>query len=198
MKKLILSLFLLSISLTSFSKTWVVTNKGTNFLPSILAIEQGDSVSFVIGSTHNVVEVSKEIWDADEASPLLDGFQLPMGGGLLLPAQLSRGVHYYVCVPHVSLGMKGTITVLGPAGIASNIVPPLSLFPNPANAAISIKTTTDLVGSDFIILDVTGKLIMEGKLESRETLINISALNNGIYFLQANSPKREMRRFVKN
>lgn len=112
MKKLILSLFLLA-GLTGFSKTWTITNTGTNFTPSTLTIETGDSVLFTIGSMHNVVEVSKEIWDVDEASPLLSGFQLPKGGGIILPAQLKEGTHYYVCVPHVSLGMKGTLLFLG-------------------------------------------------------------------------------------
>jgi plastocyanin len=122
MKKLILSLFLLA-GLTGFSKTWIITNAGTTFTPATLTIETGDSIKFTIGSMHDVVEVSKDIWDVNEASPLLGGFQLPKGGGILLPAQLAAGTHYYVCTPHVSLGMKGSIIVLGPTTMGNRFRP---------------------------------------------------------------------------
>jgi plastocyanin len=197
MKKLILSLFLLA-GLSGFSKTWIISNSGISFTPSVLTIEHGDTVKFTIGSMHNAVEVSKEIWDVNEASPLTGGFNLPMGGGILLPAQLSEGTHYYVCVPHVSLGMKGSIVVLGPTTIPEPQFPPISLFPNPANEQLAVKASIELIGTDYKIFDGSGKQVATGKLENEETKINVSGLTSGIYFLQTDAQKKQTHTFIKN
>jgi plastocyanin len=197
MKKLILSLFLLA-GLSGFSKTWTIKNTGTNFTPAVLTIETGDTVKFTIGSMHDAVEVSKDIWDADEASPLLNGFQLPMGGGIILPAKLAVGIHYYVCTPHVSLGMKGTIIVLGPSNVPETQFPPISLFPNPVNDQLGVKTSVELIGSNYIIFDGTGKQVSAGKLENEESNLDLHGLSSGIYFLQTNSQKKQTFTFIKN
>jgi len=197
MKKLILFLFL-SAGLTGFSKTWTITNSGTTFTPATLTIETGDTVKFTISSMHDVVEVSKDIWDVGEASPLLGGFQLPKGGGILLPSQLMAGAHYYVCTPHVSLGMKGSIIVLGPTTIPDSQFPPISLFPNPANDELAVKASIELVGTNYLIFDGNGKQVSAGKLENEETSINLKGLTSGIYFLQTNSEKKQTFTFIKN
>jgi plastocyanin len=197
MKKFILSLFLLT-GLTGFSKTWIISNAGTTFTPATLTIETGDTVKFTIGSMHDVVEVNKDIWDVNEASPLLGGFQLPKGGGTLLPAQLTAGAHYYVCTPHVSLGMKGTIIVLGPSTIPEAQFPPISLFPNPANDQLAVKANIELIGSNYIIFDGNGKQVSTGRLENEETNISLNGLTSGIYFLQTNSEKKQTFTFIKN
>jgi plastocyanin len=197
MKKFILSIFLLA-GLTGFSKTWIIKNTGTTYTPSTLTIEMGDTVKFAIGSMHDAVEVSKEIWDANEASPLIGGFQLPKGGGIILPAQLAAGTHYYVCTPHVTLGMKGSIVVLGPTTIPDPQFPLISLFPNPANDQLTVKTIAELTGSDYIIFDGNGKQVSTGKLENKETNINLNGLINGIYFIQTYAEKKQTFTFIKN
>lgn len=197
MKKLILSIFLLA-GLSGFSKTWIIKNTGTTYTPSTLTIEIGDTVKFTIGSMHDVVEVSKDIWDVNEASPLAGGFQLPMGGGILLPAKLATGIHYYVCTPHVSLGMKGTIVVLGPLNVPEAQFPPVSLFPNPVNDQLGVKTSIELIGSSYIIFDGTGKQVSTGKLENEESNLDLRGLMSGIYFLQTNSQKKQTFTFIKN
>ncbi len=196
MKKLILLLFLFA-GLTGFSKTWILKNAGNTFTPASLTIELGDSVKVTIGSMHDAVEVSKEIWEAGESSPMLGGFKLPMGGGLILPAQLAAGSHYYVFTPHVTLGMKGVIVVLGPSNISSPEISSISLFPNPATDHIAVKTPVELLGSNYRILDITGKEIATGKLENYENRINISNLSTGIYFLQTLTQKEETFKFIK-
>lgn len=197
MKKLVLSLFLLLIGLTGFSKIVTITNSGNTFTPSTATITFGDSVKFTIGNMHNVIEVSKQIWDANEASALSGGFQLPMSGGILIPEQLAIGTHYYVCGPHAAIGMKGSIIVLGPSNVATAAVSCISFFPNPASDLISVKTTADIVGSTYRIMDITGKQVATGKLENFESWINISHLTTGIYFFQTLSQKEELFKFIK-
>jgi plastocyanin len=197
MKKSLLSLFLCLIVLTGVSNTITITNWGAHYSPADTSINIGDTVNFVLVNTHNVLEVGEQAYDAEENVPLPGGFSLPMGGGQLLPAQLTVGTHYYICTPHISLGMKGKITVLNPSGIAGVPVPHLSLFPNPAKERITIKIPSHLAGSSYLMMDVTGKEVGTGKLEDLETAIQIDRLNAGMYFLQMGLTRRETLRFIK-
>ena len=144
------------------------------------------------------VEVSKPIWDANEATPLSGGFSLPFSGGLLIPEQLAIGTHFYVCTPHAMLGMKGSIVVLGPSSIASTAIQSISFFPNPATDLLAVKAGPDLIGSNYHIMDVTGKQVAMGKFENEESYINISGLMTGIYFFQTTSQRKQVLRFIKN
>jgi len=63
--KFLLSIILLILSLTGFSKTWTINNSGNTFTSASITINLGDSVKFSIGSSHNSVEVSQATWDAN-------------------------------------------------------------------------------------------------------------------------------------
>lgn len=89
--------------------THTIGNSGTSFSPASLSINLGDTVIFSIASSHNAVEVSQATWNGNGNTPLSGGFSVPFGGGTVVPT--STGTYYYVCSPHASLGMKGTITV---------------------------------------------------------------------------------------
>ena len=113
MKKITLFAILLISSLTSFSTTWTVTAPSfpLAFTPTLITITAGDSVKFVLAGTHDAREVSLTTWNANLNTPLPGGFQTPWSGGLVLPAQLGVGTHYYVCTPHAAFGMKARIIV---------------------------------------------------------------------------------------
>ena len=104
-----LLLFLLLPAAFAAATTHTVTNSGLTFSPSTLTINVGDTVVWNIGSSHNVVEVSQSTWNSNGNTPLTGGFSTPFGGGTVVFS--STGTHYYVCSPHASSGMKGTITV---------------------------------------------------------------------------------------
>lgn len=196
--KRILLLALLSTMLNGFSRTIIITNWGAHFTPADTTAEIGDTIKFNLGNTHNVLEVDKATWEADEQTALPGGFSLPMGGGTLLTKGLSKGIHYYVCTPHASLGMKGIITLTGPAGINEDLImPPVSIFPNPAVHEISVKTPVRLIGSVYTVTDVNGKEITTGKLDGAEININITHLTPGIYFFQTGLRREESLMFIK-
>ena len=197
MKKLLLSFFLSVSIFTLYSKTWIVTNSGVHFTPDTLDIKLGDSVRFNITNTHNVLEVGKDAWEAEESTALAGGFSLPMSGGLLLPAQLTTGTHYYICTPHISLGMKGIIFVHPANGIAEQAITPMTLFPNPARENISVKIPAQLLGALYFIFDENGKQVAMGKLEKLETIVRIEHLSNGLYFFQSGLKREETCSFIK-
>jgi plastocyanin len=198
--KILLSIALLFIFISGYSIKWTVTNSGFSFSPATLTITEGDSVLFSLGSIHNAVEVSLASWNADEASPLAGGFDEPLGGGLVLPAQLSVGTHYYVCTVHVATtGMKGTIIVNTSTGITDNYLQPdLQVYPNPAYNLLTVKSNDGLFGSDYTIYDQAGRQVLGGEITDETLYLDVSRLQTGIYFIQVTNKQRITCKFVKD
>lgn len=199
MKKLVFSLLLFSLGTASFCTTWTITNVGTTFSPATITIHHGDSVNFSLAAIHNAVEVSQDTWNANGTTALPGGFQEPLGGGLVLPAKLGVGTHYYVCTSHVTLGMKGIIIVQDNSGIADNkLQAGISVYPNPANNLMTIKAANDLVGSQYLISDQTGRQVLNGKLANEATPVDISQLTPGVYLIQVVGQRRSSVKMIKN
>lgn len=88
-----------------------ITNSGFNFVPAVINVTVGDTVVFDIDGSHNAIEVSKENYDARQATSNA-GFTIPFGGGSFVVTEAKT--YYYVCQPHVSLDMVGTIVASAP------------------------------------------------------------------------------------
>jgi plastocyanin len=190
--KILLSFCLLLMSITGFSTKWTIINVGFTFSPSAVTISSGDSVNFTIGSSHNAVEVSEATWNANGNTALSGGFETPFGGGLVLPTQLAVGTHYYVCHPHASLGMKGTITVTASNGIADyQQAINFSVYPNPTNGLINIKERNNIPGSEYRITDLSGRQVTRGLLESNTTQVDMNQFSPGVYFIEIVGLKRQ-------
>jgi Secretion system C-terminal sorting domain len=75
---------------------------------------------------------------------------------------------------------------------------PLKIYPNPATNQLFIEN--DQIAIDEIdVIDVTSKLMQRQYLNgSRQAVLNISALSNGVYLLNVKSGGQEYHsRFVK-
>jgi plastocyanin len=109
-------------------KTWEVKmigdQQGYRFDPAHLTIKEGDGVKFVMvsGGPHNVAFDSTAIPAGataqlkanmpNQMAPLQSNFMMNDGESYTVSfGKLPKGVYNFHCVPHVSLGMKGTITV---------------------------------------------------------------------------------------
>jgi plastocyanin len=184
--KILLSILLMVTALTGFSKTWTITNSGTTFSPATITINQGDSVKFSLGSAHNSVEVSQSTWNANGNTPI-PGFSTPYGGGLVLPAKLTAGTHYYVCQPHAAVGMKGTITVQNLTGNAEiPQLPDISVYPNPSNGMfhLSVSGLQDTKKYNLEIFNLLGGKVYESTVSNATSDIDLSNSSIGIYFLK--------------
>jgi hypothetical protein len=72
-----------------------------------------------------------------------------------------------------------------------------SLFPNPANNQINVKTDVKLLGSVYVVYDNTGKLVLTGKINSENTVIEFGNLSNGIYLFSVGENMKQTFRVVK-
>lgn len=197
--KFLLSLLLFTASISGYSTTWTVTNSGFTFSPDAITISLGDEVQFTLESMHDAIEVSQETWLANGNTALAGGFQTQFGGGLVLPAALTAGTHYYVCSPHASSGMKGVIIVNNSTGIPENEPQMrLSVYPNPANSFMTIKASRLIPDTEYSITDQTGRQVMNGKLTDETTTVDIHNLATGIYLFQLGDQRKSSFKVIKN
>ena len=110
MKKI--STFIVAILFTfnlAFSQnTHIINTNGMTFSPDTIICNIGDTIIFNLGGYHNAVEVSSTTWIGNGTSSN-GGFSFPLGtptGSMVVDAIKT---YYYVCTPHVTMGMKALI-----------------------------------------------------------------------------------------
>ena len=201
MKKIIILIVIALYSGVSFPASVTIINSGFAFSPDNVAINFGDTVIFQLGSIHNAVEVSEATWLANGNTPL-PGFSTPFGGGQVF--NLSTGIHYYVCAPHASGGMKGRITVNALSGISDDKGDSemFRIYPNPTSGKFILQFVGsshrggNLSGTEqpvcMEISDILGKRIFtfQDFVLQKSYQIDLSSVPHGIYFVSISDKKR--------
>ncbi|CAN5383201.1 hypothetical protein BH09BAC5_BH09BAC5_18100 [soil metagenome] len=85
-----------------------------------------------------------------------------------------------------------------PTGIHELAQVTWSLYPNPAQHEINIKSDYTLTGNVYRVLDISGRTAVSGKLDG--TTIDVSTLDKGMYILQIENNKGGFtsQRFMKD
>jgi plastocyanin len=200
MKKIILLWFAFTIfvAFNCKAKTIIIVNSSYTFSPDDVTINVGDTVNFSLASIHDVVEVSKDVYDA-KGNTSNGGFKLNYGGGII--AFKNAGVFYYVCEPHASMGMRGIIRVTD--GTVTNVDNSqllmsdiIKVYPNPVSDFLNVEL--NLKNAEFAnvrILNLNGQQVklfkniffQQGK--SSQKLILDKNLKQGSYVLEVNCPQ---------
>lgn len=89
-----------------------------------------------------------------------------------------------------------TLTITG-VGLDENSLNLISVYPNPASEAINLVVSSEMIGKDFIIKDVRGKVIYNNAISHELTIIEINALSSGIYFISIDN-NGSTKKFVKD
>lgn len=58
------------------------------------------------------------------------------------------------------------------------------LYPNPTNSLINVIVPTQLLGQDWELMDIRGRLVLSGQVEKETTIIQTSGLARGSYWLK--------------
>ena len=72
-----------------------------------------------------------------------------------------------------------------------------TVYPNPVSTEINIKANISFIGSNYTIYDATGKLVLTGKINSENTLIELGNLSGGIYLLNVGDKTTRTFKVVK-
>lgn len=107
-KTILVSILFVVLARTSFAATVEVTTSGTTFVPPDVTIAVGDSVHWtgLMAGFHTVAEVDDAV-----ATSWNGGFHSAAGASDFTFMFNTPGDYFFICEPHVSLGMRGTVTV---------------------------------------------------------------------------------------
>jgi len=96
------------------------------------------------------------------------------------------GTHWYVCVPHASIGMKGKIVVNGPTAIAENrFFPNISLSPNPCSSHTILTSSVPLTDAAIVLYNSCGQQVRLIKSVSGQSFtLTRENLPEGLYYLR--------------
>jgi alpha/beta superfamily hydrolase len=74
----------------------------------------------------------------------------------------------------------------------------ITISPNPAISQVNIRINAALVGIKFTVTNQLGQKVMTGKLNSENSMIDISQLRKGIYFLLLENKAIKSIKLIKN
>ena len=145
-------------------------------------------------TSHDAKEVSQATYNSNGNTALAGGFQTAFGGGIVLPTQLTLGTHYYVCTPHASVGMKGTINVVSTTGVnfSSLLLGSPEVYPNPAknNFMVSFQLAKS-AAVKVLLFGLDGRLVINEEISNAVAgeftkAINLEGVKtvSGIYLLE--------------
>jgi hypothetical protein len=72
-----------------------------------------------------------------------------------------------------------------------------SVYPNPANSQINVKADAKLLGSIYTAYDNTGKVVLSGKINSENTIIDLGNLSGGIYIFSVGENLKQTFKVIK-
>ena len=193
MKKLLL-LFVLGFTFTTNAAIYVIQvwDGYYQFLPNSLTINLGDTIEWrklddpmmyhTITSTN--IPAGAVAFDEDWQMPADTFFQY-------VPAV--AGLYDYECTPHaLSHNMIGSFTVNPVAGLTSALdTKPVFVYPNPVKSILNVESVLE---SDYLIINLHGKVILEGILEEK---IDVDQLKSGQYILLVGGNNKSTIRFTK-
>jgi hypothetical protein len=75
--------------------------------------------------------------------------------------------------------------------------PYISLYPNPVNSTLTIKTTQNNIIDNITLFDISGRVILVKKgTNSVSEKINLSSLSNGSYFIKISTDSGEVTKKI--
>jgi len=183
MKKIFTCLAFALFTASAFCTTVTITNSGFTFTPGTVTINAGDSILFSLSSIHKVAEVAQATWNANGATQLPGGFSTALGGGIVVPAFLTVGTHWYVCQPHASMGMKGIIIVQNSSGITENqLSAAISVYPNPVSSNLTVKVGMP-GGGTLRLSNALGEILEQRQVNTVACSVDLGNKPKGIYFV---------------
>jgi hypothetical protein len=82
-------------------------------------------------------------------------------------------------------------------GLSEERLNVISIHPNPAKNQITVKVAAKSVGSDYIIHDLLGKIVLKGKLNSENTMIELGSLTAGVYMFSVGDKLKQSFKVIK-
>lgn len=193
MKKNILILFTLILSISVFSQVHVIRQESFSFNPNEIEVNVGDTIRWEwTGGTHTTtsleIPVGADAWD-NPLSSTTQFFEYKV---------LTEGIYNYKCTPHQAMGMTGSFTAVLPLTTLEISAGRLSIYPNPVSNLLYIEVEIPQLLT-ITIYNSCGQKLKEQQIANTSS-IDLSDLNSGIYFCQISNTDNsymESRKIIK-
>ena len=73
----------------------------------------------------------------------------------------------------------------------------LAVFPNPASHFLNVRVQQTLIGSDYVIYDYRGRIMLSGTIQSDNFMIDLNELVTGVYLISIPDQMTDALRFIK-
>jgi PKD repeat protein len=73
----------------------------------------------------------------------------------------------------------------------------LNIYPNPTKSSIIITNKNNLVGKKYMITNLVGQILISGKLNIDETIVNLETLQSGLYLLSIDGMNKQSIKVIK-
>ena len=72
------------------------------------------------------------------------------------------------------------------------------IYPNPANQLITIEVSDQLIGEQYLIVSMNGKVLLRGEIDSGKMAVSIEDLHIGSYLLVIKDKEMIVRKIIKD
>ena len=170
---------------SAFATTHIITVSDFSFAPSTLNVSLGDTIrwNWISGShttTSGAIPTGAAAWNSALNSTTTTFIYVPA----------VAGTYSYICVPHQSMGMTASFTVVGSTSVKNTTPLAVSISPNPASSVVSVQTDDPVLSVSLI--DVTGRMVALPSAGNGNSY-SVSHIANGIYVLYVRTDKEVFR-----
>ena len=196
MKKLFIILSIILSSFTSKATIHVVLvwDGYMQFLDADITIQLGDTVQWLPLDVPAMVHTITSTNIPSGAVAFDQIWQAPADTFFQYVPQIA-GFYEYVCTPHITFGMVGSINVIdGVNGITDDTSSEIDLliYPNPTADIIRFNKSSSFY--PYRIFNSNGKVMLSG---TTNEVVNVSTLANGNYFIEIVSDRPRIVKFIK-
>lgn len=171
--------------------------------PTDIQVNIGSQAIFTTTSNATIYQ-----WQVNSGS----GFQNITNGGqysgastntlTVINTTMSNHNNYFRCLVSSNnctvLTNEAKLTVINYSGLSENTnLKVLSIYPNPTTNAITITSSPDYIGKNFMITDNSGRIVLNGNITSENSNVNMEGLTPGLYSLDLGIGFSGTLKFVK-
>ena len=85
--------------------------------------------------------------------------------------------------------------IINCVGISEIIKDGILIYPNPTNNILIVNIQSDRIKGTYKIMDIAGRVLLEGAINEKQLEIDVSKLSKGMYLLKL---EKYSLRFIKN
>lgn len=175
-----------------------VPSEGVTEEDSVYFICEDDSVTFTIpGNEEDFINIQ---W-------YKDGLPIENAYGMSYTAT-EPGVYHLdaamtVCTNNILSTADNPVTLSPKEGCFLSVNDPefaamVKLYPNPVSNILNVTLPENTLLQDYSIIDLTGKTLMNGKVDASTAAINVESLSAGTYIIKLNSTQAQtVKMFIK-